>query len=335
MFIVFSVIIENVFIDFLINSVFIGFMDENYKPPKMNPEKEEYVPSQKTRTWAMICIAAAVVSALYRLLVLGYKEQSALLFIGIPLVLSLLLAQTPRPKSITGVIMKGITLSLLLFGILLFEGLICILMAAPLFYLVGSIVALIMERRKAKWYGDKLNCACIMVIALMSLEGATDALSFDREEEVVVRREVDVSSGEVMARLAAKPSFDLAELPLFLKLGFPTPHEVRGGGVGVGDERVIHFAGGEGEPGDVVVKVVESSSNRVVFALVKDDSHIDHWLAWKTIAWEVGMNAAGKTEVSLTFHYTRKLDPAWYFKPIERYGVSKAGEYFLESLFDE
>ncbi len=310
-------------------------MDNEYKPPNTDPSKETNAPSQNTSTCVVICLATAAVSVLYRLLVLGYKEQSALLFIGIPLVLSLLLAQSPRPKSATGVIMKGITLFLLLFGVLMFEGLICILMAAPLFYLVGSIVAVIVERRKAKWYKDKMNCSCILVIALMSLEGVSDALSFGREEVVVVKREVSISPSEVMQKLAEQPSFDLAELPLFLKLGFPTPQVVNGEGIAVGDERVVHLAGGEGEPGDLVVKVVESNANKVVFALVKDDSHIDHWLGWKTVTWEVGTSTAGVTEVSISMSYTRKLDPAWYFKPVERYAVSKAGEYFLESMFDE
>ncbi len=316
-------------------------MDENYKPPEQDPSTEPYIPSQKTRMWTTICISAAIVSVLYRLLVLGYKEQSALLFIGIPLILSLLLAQTPKPKSTTGVIMKGTTLSLLLFGILLFEGLICILMAAPLFYLVAAIIGAIITRHQkrkgqdSKWYGDKMNCTCVAVIALTSLEGVTETLSFDRAEVVVVKQEVSISAGEVMQVLAAAPEFDEAELPLFLKLGFPLPKEVGGEGLAIGDERVIHFAGGEGDPGDVVVRVVESSSNRVVFRLVKDESHIDHWLTWKEIAWEVNENSAGNNEVSITMSYDRKLDPAWYFKPVERYGVKKAGEYFIESLFGE
>ena len=316
-------------------------MDEKYKPPIEDPNLEPYVPSQRTLTWTTICISTAVVSVLYRLLVLGYLEQTALMFVGIPLILSLLLAQTPRPRSTTGVIMKGTTFSLLLFGILLFEGMICILMAAPLFYLVASICAFLINRsrktqdRKSNWYKDKMNCSCVMVLALMSLEGVSDFLSFNREEEVVVNQELSVSQNEVMMTLANTPEFDEAKLPLFLKLGFPRPKEVWGEGISVGDERVIHFAGGEGDPGDVVVRVSESSSNKVVFELVKDESHIDHWLAWKEITWEVITNASGKTELSVSLTYTRKLDPAWYFKPVERYGVKKAGEYFIESLFGE
>jgi len=316
-------------------------MDENYRPPQEDPSLVSYVPSERTRTWVWICVSTAVVSVLYRVLVLGYLEQTALLFIGIPLVLSLMLSMTPRPKSTTGVMMKGTTLSLLLFGILLFEGLICILMAAPLFYLIALLLAYMIGRSEKKsktknnWYKDKMNCSCVIVLAIMSLEGVTDLLSFDREEEVVIKRELSISSDEVMMTLAAAPEFDEAELPLFLKLGFPRPKEVRGAGVSVGDERVIHFAGGEGEPGDVIVRVSESSVDRVVFELVKDDSHIDHWLAWREITWQVNQNTLGITELSVSLTYTRKLDPAWYFKPVERYGVKKAGEYFIESLFGE
>lgn len=58
----------------------------------------------------------AIASTLYRILVFSNKEQSALMFIGLPTALALLLAALPAPKSATGMIMKGITLFLLLLG---------------------------------------------------------------------------------------------------------------------------------------------------------------------------------------------------------------------------
>lgn len=39
------------------------------------------------------------------------------------------------------------------------------------------------------------------------------------------------------------------------------------------------------------------------------------------------------TRVTLTIRYRRLLDPAWYFKPAERYGVRKAGQYFLDQIY--
>ncbi|HEV3042201.1 MAG TPA: hypothetical protein VHA33_30860 [Candidatus Angelobacter sp.] len=88
--------------------------------------------------WLVSGIAVAGIA--YRL-VLGMRlEQTALLFIGIPSILAILVAATPRAKSVTGAIMKAITIALLLSGPFLGEGFICIIMAAPLFYLVGAIV---------------------------------------------------------------------------------------------------------------------------------------------------------------------------------------------------
>src|SRR5437870_12961066 len=92
---------------------------------------------------AAIIIAVAVGGFVYRQMVDHEIEQSAALFIGLPALLAVILALTPRAKSTIGITMKGITIALLLSGPLLGEGFICILMAAPLFYAVGIIVALL------------------------------------------------------------------------------------------------------------------------------------------------------------------------------------------------
>jgi len=310
-------------------------MNEEYEPPKTNPIEGGHIPEQNGSAWIYVCIVAAIASVIYRVLVLQHLEQTSLLFIGIPLVLSIMLCMTPRPESATGSIMKSITLMLLMFGILLFEGLICILMAAPLAYLIGAIVGYLADRSRNKRRGrfNKMNCTCFTVIALMSFEGITETLSFGREESVVVTRTLDVSPDQAIKMLATPPEFNLTALPTFLKLGFPMPTEVKGDGIALGDKRTIHFSGGEGEPGDLIVEVTEVNDHKIVFSLVKDGSHISHWLTWKTITWEILPTEDGKSEVTVTLDYTRELDPAWYFKPIERYGVRKAGEYFIESIY--
>ncbi len=309
-------------------------MNEEYEPPKTNPVEGERVPEQRSSAWIYICLVAAIASVLYRVLVLQHLEQTSLLFIGIPLVLSIMLCMSPKPRSSTGSIMKSITLMLLMFGILLFEGFICILMFAPLAYLIGALIGYLADRDTRKRFNN-LNCACITVLAFMSFEGISETLSFDREESVIVTKVLDISSDDAIGMLASAPEFRLSSLPTFLKLGFPLPTEVAGEGIALGDKRTIHFSGGEGKPGDLVVKVTDVSDNKIVFSLVKDGSHISHWLTWKTISWEVrpidGSN--GKSEVKVTLDYTRELDPAWYFKPIERYAVRKAGEFFIQSIY--
>lgn len=290
-------------------------------------------PHRSVGPYVWLCLAVGIASILFRILVLGQKEQTSLMFIGLPTAMAMLIAYLPRASSATGMITKGITLFLLLLGILMIEGFICILMAAPLFYGIGFIIGIFVDAaRRKKESKKRLHLAVLPVLAVMSLEGVTGMLSFPREEAIVVTHEVSMPIRKARARLAAGPSFVLGELPPFLKLGFPAPHRIEGTGLEVHDTWLIHFAGGEGKPGDLKAQVEESSTERILVKCVSDSSHISHWLDWKSAEWILEPRPTG-TQVTLTMRYTRLLDPAWYFKPIERYGVRKAGEYFLEQTY--
>jgi len=164
------------------------------------------------------------------------------------------------------------------------------------------------------------------------LEGVTGFLSFPRDETVTLSRETHLTPAEARALLARGPEFDPAVLPGFLKLGFPQPQSITGDGLETGDQWRIHFAGGEGKPGDLIAEVTESASNHILVTQVSNTSHIAHWLDWQDADWKLEPTNSG-TRIVLTIRYRRLLDPAWYFKPIERYGVKTAGEYFLTSTF--
>jgi hypothetical protein len=80
------------------------------------------------------------------------------------------------------------------------------------------------------------------------------------------------------------------------------------------------------------MRVASSDSASAVFTVASDSSYITHWLAWEDAAvrWEpVGR---GRTRVTWTLRYRRRLDPAWYFAPLERYGVGLAAGYLIETL---
>lgn len=40
----------------------------------------------------------------------------------------------------------------------------------------------------------------------------------------------------------------------------------------------------------------------------------------------------GQTEVSLTVHYHRKLDPAWYFGPLQNYAFERSAAYLIDTV---
>jgi hypothetical protein len=280
--------------------------------------------------WSLIFLILAVTagSVMYRLIVLGKLEQTAVLFIGIPAVLAILLSMMPKTKTVTGGIMKGLTLALLLSGPLLNEGFICILMTSPIFYIVGLLVGAVVDSiRKER----RTTLSCLLLILLpMSIEGSSPRLSFNREETVQASQLVNASERDVQLALSHSPRTDIP-LPMYLRMGFPRPTEARGDGLEIGDLRRIHFAGGEGHPGDLLLKVGESHPGYVRFDVVSDSSKVAHWLDWKSSEVQWTALDARHTRVSWTIHFERRLDPAWYFRPWERYATHLAAEYLISA----
>ncbi|MGH9759511.1 MAG: hypothetical protein ACREAC_01580, partial [Blastocatellia bacterium] len=239
----------------------------------------------------------------------------------------------PRPRSILGVILKGLTICLLLSGILLGEGFICIVMASPLFYLVGVVIGLIAESWKKRHKSAQRRTLCLLLLPFLplSLEGASAQLSFDRSETVEVERVVDWSGAEVDQKLAECPAFN-RPLPFYLKMGFPRPVRASGSGLNPGDNRIIAFAGGEGKPGKLDIEVAEHGSGVVRFRAVSDASHVSHWLNWSEADVTFSEIAPRRTKIVWTLHFTRRLDPAWYFAPWERYAARLAAGYLIDTV---
>lgn len=283
------------------------------------------------RTMVAVIVALTAASVAYRMLVIGGYEHTALVFIGIPALLALMLVQV-QPSTAKGTIHKTIALGLCLSGVLFGEAFVCILMAAPLFFAVGGLLSLGAKDGLEPPEGDSPNLKKwgALLLIPMSLEGVIPHYELPREHSVSVVRQVAGSVEQVRATLAAPMAFD-ASLPWFFRLGYPVPGDVSGSGLSIGDSRDIQFRHGH-HPGTLRLAVSSVEPHRVVFTAVSDDSYITHWLRWRRaeVSWrEV---APGRTEVTWTLHYWRRLDPSWYFGPLERYGVGLAAHYLIETL---
>lgn len=312
-----------------------------YSSPTASPDAPQ--PSSSSQVsrigWISLIVLAAVFNLLYRLLVFKKLEQTAALFIGLPLLIALAIVLAPSPRSVTGLIMKVITLALCFSGLLLGEGVVCILFLAPLAYLVGLIIGTIVDvgRRRRANAKDSRNSPPVLLaiilpfLGIAALEGTSPTLSFPRHESVTATLAVPLTPTTVRNRISRPPSIT-TPLPLWIRSGFPQPVASSGHGLAIGDRRTVRFAGGEGKPGDLTMEVIESSPNSVTFRAVSDSSHIAHWLAWNstTISWHE--LRPGLTEVSCTIRYERLLDPAWYFAPAQRTGVSAAATHLLRML---
>lgn len=282
--------------------------------------------------WALIVIIVGltVTGVLSRLILMKGLAQSSALFIGLPAILAIILTLTPKATSATGVIMKSMTIALLMSGPVLGEGFLCILMSAPLFYLVGAAIGLIVDYQRRKGKSATLPIVVIFPILLSSLEGTMPALTFPRQEEIRVTKVVSGSPADVEHALAQQPVFDKT-LPAFIRK-YPRPVRSSGEGLTVGSVRRMHFVGGEGSPGDLTMRVTRREPASVTFTAESDTSHIRHWLTWREshVAWRAA--GAGRTEVTWTLLYDRELDPAWYFGPFQRYATRLATEYLIDTL---
>jgi hypothetical protein len=161
------------------------------------------------------------------------------------------------------------------------------------------------------------------------MEGVAPRFEFPRDQQATATRVVAAAPEEVERALAAPMGFD-RPLPAFLRLGFPTPARTDGSGLRVGDRRSVALAHGH-HPGTLVMRVAASGPGHAEFVPVSDDSYVVHWLSWRSA--EVRWRAVpGGTEVRWTLRYRRRLDPAWYFGPLERYGVGVAAGYLIDAL---
>lgn len=302
--------------------------------------------------WALITItiALAVGAIAYHLMHGSSLHQSVVFFIGVPAVLAVILSLTPKAKSATGVIVKGITLALLLSGIVFAEGFVCILMAAPLFYLVGIAIGYPIDRVRRKRQSEgKVYSVVGIGLLLLSVEGAVPGTSFPRHETIRVTRIVNAPVGEVRHALASTPNFD-KPLPFYLRLGFPRPVGATGDGLDIGDRRTIFFGeespmepmgqshhhSAAGEPreggGLLDLEIVRSNYRSVVFKPTSDTTAFTHWIGWgrSIVSWRAV--DGDTTEVTWTFHYERRLSPSWYFGPWQRYASTKAVGYLIDTV---
>jgi hypothetical protein len=294
-------------------------------------DAQETGPKTTAAQWKVVAFIVAFTSAaaLYKFLMHESLGHTSAMFLGIPAVLGILIALAPKAKTVTGGIVKGITLALLIIAPLLGEGYLCILMAAPLFYLVGCGIGAVIDSRRRK-RGATASCLALLMLPLC-LEGVVPQLTWNRMQSVGVSKIVNAPAKAVEAALAESPDVHTA-LPVFLRIGFPRPLEAHGHWLAEGAMRTIHFAGAEGDPpGDLVMRVSERGPGYARFETVSDNSKLTQWVRWDSseVRWQA--IDAEHTRVTWRVHFERQLDPAWYFGPWERLAVHEAARFLIDS----
>ena len=249
-----------------------------------------------------------------------------------------MVALTPPAESATGVALKLTTLALLMSGVLLGEGFICILMAAPLFYAIALTIGVVVDLANQRspfhvgsrsYKSNPRNLIAVLPALLLMLEGQVPGFSLPRDDEATVSILVDATPEQVEATLSRQPKIPEMHLPVYLSLGFPRPVAFEQTGTAEGDECVIHWDAGGQQPTFQRYRVAHRSDRSLRMVLLEDSSPIAHWLTWYEveITWEDA--GEGRTRVSWTNRWRRELDPGWYFGPAERMAMRQAARVQL------
>lgn len=316
-------------------------------------ENEEEQPKRYRPTAAQITLAIFVfilcmASGAYLVLHRTDVADTAIFYVLFPAVLAFALALTPMRQSPYAMTFKGLTLVLLVIAPLMGEGIICVLMAAPLFYGVAMIataaVVQTVKILKGKNDDGKMRAFLVVPLLFMSVEGVTPQTTLPSHNTVSAHKIIAATEQGIEQALALPMRFDNSELPTYLALGFPRPIDSAGAGLAICDQRVIQFAGAPKRPVAVhphhwgtnptvlVLEVSERSANHVGFRTIEDNTPISSWMRWKDIDvdWQAIDNE--HVEITWTISYQRLLAPSWYFGPWQSYAVTKSAGFLIDSL---
>ena len=310
-----------------------------YQAARRAPDRESPEEARQRELNSKIAVAAmiaavAAASVVFRLIMRMELGQTAALFIGTPAMLAMVAVFSPTPQSAVGAACKTVTIGLLTSLVFLAEGIVCVVMSAPLFYLVAILIGKGIERTRRERGRYVSSWLALLAVVPISFEGVTPLTTINRMVEVSETRIVSASTSQVATAIHAQPRFD-RPLPYYLSIGFPRPASTRIDA----DRWVIRMRGGEMrlngmEPraGDLVLQKDGEGPGFISWRAVSDDSHMTHFLNWEAsrVDWE-GLDA-GTTRVTWTLRYRRGLDPAWYFGPMERYAMHLAAGYLIDSV---
>ena len=290
--------------------------------------------TRRQRSLFILIAIVTIASAAARVMFGRGLGQTAALFIGVPALLSMAAVFIPA-RSAAGVACKSVTLGLLISLIFLGEGILCVVMAAPLFYTVALLIGFLRDRqRRQQRHQHLFSGIVLLVFAPMALEGVFPATTINRHTEVMESVIVNASATDVAAAMISTPRFDRA-LPRLLTFGLPRPLAVESHGhlllveMRGGETRVN---GREPRTGTLILSREHHTNRSVTWRVVSDDSHMRHFLTWHSseVAWQPIDERT--TRVTWTIRYRRDLDPAWYFGPMERFAVRLAARYLIDSV---
>ncbi|MGB0906530.1 MAG: hypothetical protein ACPGVT_03470 [Maricaulaceae bacterium] len=218
---------------------------------------------------------------------------------------------------------------------LLFEGFVCVAFFLPIYIVISALVFFLSPDVKDT-DRSKLRASVLpLVIMVLSVEGVSPSLSFERNKTVSRTQIVDATIPQIKANMAKPITFD-GRRHAFLSI-FPLPVNVEAGSLNAGDVHKLHFTYKRWgftnvHEGETWLKIAEVGDDFVRTEIVKDTSYFSKYLTIKGTQVDMKTLPSGQTEVTLIVKYKRLLDPVWYFGPLQNMAVKQSADYLIEEV---
>ena len=270
------------------------------------------------------------------LLVRGARSEfGTVMFVLVPIVSGFAVAAVVRrPKRIVACCITGgiITFSVMLF--VRWEGIICCAMSSPLVAAGVAIGAFIGYRVRGRFI-DKLpgpgQTTLVLLMFCPLFIAAADRVerpfrAVQLHEVFTTETTVAASPERVWELVAEMHKLD-GPRPFLLRCGLPTPTRCELDHAGVGGRRVCYFDNG------IIAQEVTKWERPTFMGLRITGSTLPgrHWLTFVDASYE--LSAVGK-QTRIVRHTTigTRLYPRWYWRPLERWGVTSEHEFVFSNL---
>jgi hypothetical protein len=296
-------------------------------------------------SWKIVLLIIGVATLTIRTLLDSSFGQGTLLYLLVPFAISLALAfftRSSEDRSVGYRYVNHLRISTIVFlatSVVLFEGFICVLMFMPIYYLSVSVAFFIMWLARDKDEDDHRNTFRVValpsIFLLLVTEGMIPATTIERTNTATIIAESRLSIAELQANMARPITFD-SERHWFMQL-FPLPDMVEAGSLGAGDVHKLHFTYKRwfftnAHKGEMHIKIAKVSPTHVRTEVTRNDSYLDNYMTIGGTDVRFTPLATGGSRVALTVRDERRLDPAWYFGPMQQLAAKESGRQFLRDI---
>jgi hypothetical protein len=293
-----------------------------------------------------VLAGAALTSVAVALGTLVFGTYGSTLFLLTPFVVGIVSAYTANHQADIGGRQTAWTvfIAVLLGGVTLVavavEGVICILMAAPLglgMALLGGVLGRAMALQTGRPAGQPLQCIALLPLMFAIEHVLPPSAHFETDQTIAVAAPPELVWKSI---LSTDPIEGPLALPFRLGVAYPLRGEVRGEGVGA--ERL-----GEFSTGTAIERVTEWVPNRkLAFVIVRDipgmrelspyehvhAPHVVGYFRTTYTSFELIPRADGGTDIVERTSHEVRIDPVPYWLPMARWIVRQNNARVLEHI---